>query len=57
MSKTPEQQKAFSKIKTTLGGITLPDLKLYYREIVGEKTWQWQGDRQINEWNRLEDDT
>jgi hypothetical protein len=35
----------------------MPVLKLYYREIVENKqttTWYWYSDRQVKQWNRIE---
>jgi hypothetical protein len=34
--------------KRTSSGITIPDLKLYYRTIVIKIAWYWYSDRQIN---------
>jgi hypothetical protein len=54
INKKPRITKTFSKIKEHLGEITIPDLKLYYREVVFKIAWYWYSDRQVAQWNRTE---
>jgi hypothetical protein len=54
-NKKPRIAKTLLNDKSTSGVFTMPDLKLYYRAIVMKTAWYWYSDRQVEQWNRIED--